>query len=159
MDGLFRLSLRKPTKNKIMGCYNSAVINAPSDKVFNLLKNFHDLSWSKNVVSKVDKIGDKRHYEVGAKRILNDAFHETLRSIDNDNMKFTYSIDDGPGPLSKENVKGYLGEVTVIPITENNTSVVVWTSKWASDKDGGVADFCNPIYHALLQDLKSHFGN
>lgn len=142
-----------------MGCYNSAVINASSDKVFSLLKDFHDLSWSKNVVSKVDKIGDKRHYEIGAKRILNDAFHETLRSIDNDNMKFTYSIDDGPGPVSKENVSGYLGQVTVIPITENNTSVVVWTSKWASEKEGGVADFCNPIYHALLQDLKSHFGN
>ena len=142
-----------------MGCYNSAVINASSDNVFGLLKNFHDLSWSKNVISKVEKIGDKRHYEVGAKRILNDAFHETLRSIDNDKKTFTYSIDDGPGPVSKDNVTGYIGEVSVIPITEDDSSVVVWTSKWASDKDGGVADFCNPIYHALLQDLKSHFGN
>ena len=142
-----------------MGCYNSAVINAPSDKVFSLLKNFHDLSWSKNVVSKVEKIGDKRHYEVGAKRILNDAFHETLRSINNDKKTFTYSIDDGPGPVSKDNVTGYIGEVSVIPITEDDSSVVVWTSKWASDKDGGVADFCNPIYHALLQDLKNHFRN
>ena len=142
-----------------MGCYHSAVINASSDKVFSLLKNFHDLSWSKNVVSKVEKIGDKRHYEVGAKRILNDAFHETLRSINNDKKTFTYSIDDGPGPVSKDNVSGYIGEVSVIPITEDDSSVVVWTSKWASDKDGGVADFCNPIYHALLQDLKSHFGN
>ena len=142
-----------------MGCYNSAVINASSDKVFSLLKNFHDLSWSKNVVSKVDKIGDKRHYEVGAKRILNDAFHETLRSINNDKKTFTYSIDDGPGPVSKDNVTGYIGEVSVIPITEDDSSVVVWTSKWASDKDGGVADFCNPIYHALLQDLKNHFRN
>ena len=142
-----------------MGCYNSAVINASSDKVFSLLKNFHDLSWSKNVVSKVDKIGDKRHYEVGAKRILNDAFHETLRSINNDKKTFTYSIDDGPGPVSKDNVSGYIGEVSVIPITEDDSSVVVWTSKWASDKDGGVADFCNPIYHALLQDLKNHFRN
>lgn len=142
-----------------MGCYNSSVINASSDKVFNLLKNFHDLSWSKNVVSKVDKIGNKRHFEIGAKRILNDAFHETLRSIDNDKKTFTYSIDDGPGPISKDNVSGYLGEVSVIPITENNTSLVVWTSKWVSDKEGGVADFCNPIYLALLQDLKSHFSN
>ena len=142
-----------------MGCYHSAVINASSDKVFSLLKNFHDLSWSKNVVSKVEKIGDKRHYEVGAKRILNDAFHETLRSINNDKKTFTYSIDDGPGPVSKDNVTGYIGEVTVIPITEDDSSVVVWTSKWASDKDGRVADFCNPIYHALLQDLKNHFRN
>ena len=143
----------------IMGCYNSVVVNAPSDKVFNLLKNFHDLSWSKNVVTKVDIIGNKSHNEVGAKRILNEAFHETLQSIDNDTMKFTYSIDDGPGPVAKDNVSGYLGEVSVIPVTENDSSVVVWSSKWASSKEGGVADFCNPIYHALLQDLKSHFGH
>lgn len=142
-----------------MGCYNSVVVNAPSEKVFNLLKNFHDLSWSKNVVTKVDVIGDKAHDKVGAKRILNDAFHETLQSVDSDAMTFTYSIDDGPGPVSKDSVSGYLGKVSVIPVTENDSSVVVWSSKWASSKEGGVADFCNPIYHALLQDLKSHFGH
>jgi len=141
-----------------MGCYNSIVINASADIVFNTLNNFHDLSWSKNVVTKVDVIGDRSGNEIGAKRILNDAFHETLQSIDLENKKFSYSIDDGPGPLSKENVEAYLGEVIVIPITENNSSLVLWTSKWDSSKEGGVAEFCNPIYHALLQDLKSHFS-
>ena len=141
-----------------MGCYNSIVINASADKVFNTLNNFHDLSWSKNVVTKVDVIGDRSGNEIGAKRILNDAFHETLQSIDLENKKFSYSIDDGPGPISKENVENYLGEVIVIPITENNSSLVLWTSKWDSSKEGGVAEFCNPIYHALLQDLKSHFS-
>jgi hypothetical protein len=28
-------------------------------------------------------------------------------------MTFTYNIDDGPGPTSKENIEGYIGEVTV----------------------------------------------
>jgi len=141
-----------------MGCYNSVVINASPEKVWNLLKDFHNLSWSKNVVSKVEKIGTKSSHEVGAKRILNDAFHETLVSLDDSQMKFSYSIDDGPAVVSKDNVKGYLGEVTVFLISENNTSFVLWTSKWKSAKEGGVADFCNPIYHALLQDLKSHFS-
>lgn len=141
-----------------MGCYNSVVVNASANTVFDTIKDFHDASWSKNVVVKLDAIGDRSGNEIGAKRVLNDAFHETLRSVDHEGKKFTYSIDDGPGPVSKDNVEGYLGEVTVIPITENDTSVVIWSSKWNSSKDGGVADFCNPIYHALLQDLKSHFS-
>ena len=107
-----------------MGCYNSAVIGAPAEEVFETLSKFHDLSWSKNVITKLDVIGDKQSHEVGAKRVLNDAFHETLQSVDNENKSFTYSIDDGPGPIAKDDVDGYLGEVSVIPITENNTSLL-----------------------------------
>lgn len=140
-----------------MGCYNSIVIEATPDKVWAVLKDFHNLSWSKNVVSKVDIIGNKTSKEVGAKRILNDAFHETLLSLDDNARKFTYSIDDGPAVVSKDNVKGYVGEVSVSLISENNASFVVWSSNWQSAIEDGVADFCNPIYHAILQDLKIHF--
>lgn len=141
-----------------MGCNNSVVVNAPSEKVWDTLKNFHDLSWAPNVITKVDKIGDKNEYEVGAKRILNDAFHETLLSVNESDKMFSYSIDDGPGPVSKNNVEGYVGIVSVQSVTDNDTSFVSWVSAWKSEKDGGVADFCNQIYHALLQDLKAHFA-
>lgn len=141
-----------------MGCYNSIVINSDADMVWGVLKNFHDLSWSKNVITKVEVIGSKSSSEIGAKRVLNEAFHETLLTVDNVGRKFTYSIDDGPAVVSKENVVGYIGEVIVFPVSENNTSFVLWTSKWESAKESGVADFCNPIYHALLQDLKKHFS-
>ncbi len=140
-----------------MGCYNSIVINAPANDVWKVLNNFHDLSWSKNVVSRVEIVGAKDAHEIGAKRILNDAFHETLVSCDEDAMRFTYSIDDGPDVVSKDNVEEYLGEVTVFPVSADNSSFVLWTSKWKSAKKEGVADFCNPIYHGILQDLKSHF--
>ncbi len=140
-----------------MGCYNSAVVNASASEVFDTINNFHDLSWAKNVITKLDVKGNKKGDEVGAQRVLNDAFHETLLSVDNVARIFTYSIDDGPGPVSNDNVDGYIGEVSVLPITENNTALVIWSSRWNSSKDGGVADFCNPIYHAILQDLKSYF--
>ena len=91
-----------------MGCFNSIVINAPSHEVWNVLKNFHDLSWSKNVITDVKPVGNKSSNEVGAKRILNDIFHETLLSLDNTKNKFTYSIDDGPAAVSKDNVKDIL---------------------------------------------------
>jgi hypothetical protein len=140
-----------------MGCNNSIVINESTDKVWAAIKNFHDLSWSANVVAKVDKIGDKTGNEIGAKRILNDAFHETLLSVDEKAKAFTYSIDNGPGPLASDAVSGYVGKVELIPVTADNSTFVRWTSKWESES-GGVADFCNPIYHALLNDLKGHFS-
>ena len=137
-----------------MGCYNSIVIDAPADKVWDVIKNFHDLSWSKNVVAKVEPIGDSKGHEIGAKRILNDAFHETLLSLDESKKSFTYSIDDGPGAVAKDSVEGYIGEVTVLPVSADNSSFVLWTSEWKDSKEN-VADFCNPIYHALLTDLKA----
>jgi len=141
-----------------LGCYNSIIINKPADEVWKAFKDFHDLSWASNVITKVEKVGDKSLSEIGSKRILNDAFHETLVSYNDDAKKLTYSIDDAPAVMSKDNVKGYIGEVTVFPVTENNSSFVLWTSKWDSAIEEGVADFFNPIYYGVLQDLKTHFS-
>jgi hypothetical protein len=130
-----------------MGCYNSAVIEAPLDQV--------DMSWSPNVIEKLDAEGDPR--QIGARRVLNDAFRETLLALDDVERTVRYSIDDGPGPVSKDSVQGYIGEIQVSPVTDTNSTFVVWTSRWAASS-GGVEEFCNPIYKALLDDLKQHFA-
>ncbi|MCZ4696016.1 SRPBCC family protein [Ancylomarina euxinus] len=139
-----------------MGCYNSIVIEAPAEKVWDVLRNFHDLSWARNVVTKVEIVGDKPFFEVGAKRIVNGTFYETLLSFDNHAKKFSYSIDDGPGPASKDNLFGYVGELTVFSVTDNNSSFVLWKTTWELEKNEGVAQFLNPLYKALLQDLKTY---
>ena len=77
-------------------CYNSIVVNAPVEKVWNAVKNFHDLSWAPNVVTQVEAIGDKGATEVGARRKLNDAFLETLIEFNERDRSFRYTIDDGP---------------------------------------------------------------
>lgn len=146
-----------------MGCFNAVVLNSPVDTVWATLRNFHDLSWSANVVTDVKVVGDAGPTDVGAKRVLNDAFHETLRLLDDDNRLIRYSIDDGPGPTASGNVSDYIGEVRVMPITvgsDGDQTVVIWTSNWASEngEGGSVAEFCDPIYQGLLQDMKSHFG-
>lgn len=143
-----------------MGCYNATVLNAAPDTVWKALRDFHDLSWSSNVVEEVTKVGDVAGTEVGAKRILNNAFHETLHVLDDDARYLKYSIDDGPGPVAKDAVSDYFGEVRVLSVTvpaDSGQCVVVWESSWSSGSEE-VHDFCDPIYHALLSDLKSHFG-
>lgn len=138
-------------------CYNSAVINGSIEKVWEMIKDFHKVSWGDKVVTKVDIVGSVPGIEVGAKRILNEAFHETLLSVDSKNFSFTYSIDDGPGPVSKDAVSNYVGKVSLYPITDSGKTFVEWVSTYESDSASSVADFCNPIYAGLLSSLKSKF--
>ena len=140
-----------------MGCYNATVLNASADTVWNAIRDFHDLSWSKNVVESVTNEGGKAGTEVGAKRVLNDAFHETLHVLDDDGRYIKYSIDDGPDAVSKENVQGYIGKVRVLPVTDDGATFVEWSSSWASGGEG-TAEFCSPIYRALLDALKNHLS-
>jgi hypothetical protein len=136
-----------------MGCFNSVIIDAPVDKTWAALRDFHDMTWSNGVIESLEKVGDTPGTEVGAGRLLNGAIRETLLGLDDEKHTFRYSIDDGPGAVSKENVRGYVGEVCVLPITESNKSFVQWASSWKSGGEG-TREFCDPIYRALLNALK-----
>lgn len=140
-----------------MGCYNSCVVSAPVDKVWSSLRNFHDLSWAPDVVQKVDRVGVALSNQIGARRILNDVFHETLVALNDADRQLKYSIDDGPDAVSKDRVSGYVGTIRVQPITDGNATFVEWSSTW-QDSKGGVKEFCDPVYQALLRALQRHFA-
>ena len=132
-------------------CYNKIEIAAPVSRVWDTIRDFHDVTWAPNVVVSLKKIGDKNGTEIGAKRVLNDVFHETLTVFDPDNYTFSYSIDDGPGPVARDAVSDYIGRVKLTPA--DNACVVEWSSSFQSDNENEVADFCNSIYMALLNSL------
>ncbi len=133
--------------------YQSILINAPADKVWNAIRNFHDLKWAPNVITSVDVVGGKKGDEVGAGRVLNGAFHETLRELNDASRSLAYSIDDGPPPVGKNDVSHYVGRVSVHPVTEGGGTFVEWASAWEKN-DKTAADFCHGIYVALLGDMK-----
>jgi hypothetical protein len=139
-------------------CYNSIVVSAPVEEVWKAIRNFHDFSWSANVVTKVDVVGDKGPTEVGAKRKLSDAFEETLLTLNDDERSFTYSIDNGPGPMSSDAVESYVGTARVFPVTATGQTFVLWTSAYTTKDDDAVGEMCNPIYQGLLNDLAAHFS-
>lgn len=136
--------------------YQTAVIPASIDKVWDKIKDFHGLSWAPGVVEKCEAVGDLKGNQIGACRILNDAFHETLVAFSELDKSFQYQIDDGPAPVSKNDVKDYIGTVRLIAITENDTCLVEWSSDWESATDEA-CDFCHNIYVALLDSLKNSF--
>lgn len=133
----------------------SIVINASIEDVWDRLNNFHDFSWATNVITHVEKVGDIGGDKVGAKRILNNAFHETLIDINSTEKTLKYSIDDGPSPVSKNDVSDYVGTIS-LSAADGGETLVEWTSSWVSDEDEAV-DFCHVIYVALLQALKTSF--
>ncbi len=139
-------------------CCNSVVVDVPIQTVWETIKDFHDLSWADPVITKLEVIGEKTGNEVGAQRLLNDAFLETLVSVDDEGFTFTYSIDDGPEPLGKDAGLNYLGTVRLLPVTDRDATFVEWTSSYQSDSPEAVSDFCNPVYEALLAALKSHLS-
>ena len=134
----------------------SIVIDAPIAEVWSRLSNFHDFSWAPKVISGVDKVGDVDGNSVGAKRILNGAFHETLIEINNDEYYLKYSIDDGPSPVSKDEVENYIGVVRLSPASDGGGTLVEWVSSWESKVDDAV-EFCHGIYVALLGELGNSF--
>ncbi len=112
-----------------MGCYNSTVVNAPVEKVWAALRDFHNLSCLPNVVEDVKKVGDPSGTQVGAKRVVNGVFHETLIALDDHDRVLRYTIDDGPDAVSKDNVQGYIGEVRAYPVTEDSSNFVTRSTK------------------------------
>lgn len=136
--------------------YQSIVINAPIQEVWTRFQDFHDLSWAKNVITQVEKVGEVDGHHVGAKRILNSAFHETLIEIDAEKYNLKYLIDDGPSPVSKTEVANYIGHVSLKPVTEGGGTFVEWSSAWESPSQEAV-EFCHGIYVVLLKDLAASF--
>ncbi|MDH3892321.1 MAG: SRPBCC family protein [candidate division Zixibacteria bacterium] len=137
-----------------MGQTNQSItIQAPVAKVWEAISDFHDASWAPNVITELKPVGDKPGDQVGSKRVLNGVFHETLLTLDNDQYSFSYAITDGPSPLSQDEVDNFTGFVKLSPDGKNGGTQVQWSSSWQKN-DEPVHEFCNPIYDALLNDMK-----
>jgi hypothetical protein len=134
----------------------SIVVPAPVAEVWARLSNFHDFSWAPNVITHVEQVGDVAGNEVGAKRILNQVFHETLIEIDGDRHLLRYSIDDGPSPVAPQDVSNYIGQIRLAPDPDSDGTLVEWNSAWESNSEDAV-EFCHGIYVALLQSLAKSF--
>jgi hypothetical protein len=138
-------------------CHHSAVINAPVAEVWAILRNFHDLSWT-SAIESLEPVGDARSDQVGAKRLLNGAIHETLRALNDLEHTFQYQITDGPSPISKDDLKFYYGTVSVLPVTDQNTSYVSWITRFEAKDDAVTQEFCDPFYSTFLAHLKARFA-
>ncbi len=145
-------------RGKNMGqVYKSIIVDAPADKVWAKLRNFHDMSWASGVVEELKVIGELKSDQVGAKRVLNGTFEETLVALNDGARQFSYSIDEAEGtPVALSEVKNYLGTVTAFSVTEGGQTFLEWRSQWDGNASAG-EEFCSGIYGALVGAMKKSF--
>ncbi len=139
-------------------CYNSCVVNASVDDVWAALRNFHNTDWAAGVLESNEPTGGAAADQIGAKRVLNGVFHETLIGLDDQYRTLQYTIDDGPGPLEAANIVRYVGSIRVLPVTIGERTFVEWQSNYQTASDADTHEFCMPIYQALLGALQAHFA-
>lgn len=138
-----------------MGCFNSVVVDAPVNRVWGAMRNFHDMSWAADEVE-CEPVGAYAGNQIGAKRIINGTFYETLIGLDDQARVMRWRIDIGSDSAVKDNVAEIIGEIRVLPITEDNTTFVVWTTS-PEASTGGVAEAGDEVYQAMLAELQRAF--
>ena len=106
------------------------------------------------------KVGEPRALEAmeAEQKGLVAKLQEELYEIRGETNVFNRDLITKREQISKEKVKGYIGEVRAFGVTDDDSTFVLWTSSWESS-EGGVQEFCDPIYRALLAALKSHFAS
>ncbi len=77
-----------------------------------------------------------------------------MGGIERDTSELSYSLDEGPSPVSPEEISNYEGHVRVRSVTEGDGGTFVeWYSSWKGN-DEAAAEFCHGIYAGLLEQLK-----
>lgn len=142
--------------------YNSIIVDAPIEVVWERIKDFHDFSWAPTLIKKNENVGTKDGMTVGAKRLLNGEFLDTLIAYSAVDHRINYSIDAAPSPISPAEIKNYVGDLHLLPITSEGKTFVEWTGMWEStgrcESTGTEAiEFMNKIYVILLKDLADQF--
>lgn len=137
--------------------YNSIIVPASIEQVWSRISNFHDFSWAPSVITSCVKVGEGDGCSVGAKRLLNGVFLDTLIAYSIIEKRIMYSMDDGPSPTSSKEVHDYVGNLHLLPVTANNMTFAEWSGSWESSNTDAV-QFMNGVYRCLLNDLAVEFG-
>ena len=138
--------------------YNSIVVNAPIEVVWKRISDFHDFSWAPSIIKQCENVGSMEGTSVGAKRLLNGSFLDTLIAYSSLDHRITYSIDNAPPPISPENICNYVGDLHLLPITSEGKTFVEWSGRWESNETEAIK-FMNDIYIKLLEDLAAQFNS
>ena len=137
--------------------YNSIIVPAPIERVWSRIRDFHDFSWAPSVITSCKKVGEGDGYSVGARRLLNNAFLDTLIAYSAIEKWMMYSMDEGPSPVSSREIHDYVGNLRLLSVTVDDTTFVEWSGSWEAGNIDAV-EYMNEVYRSLLRDLAAEFG-
>lgn len=136
--------------------YNSIIVPAPIEQVWSKINDFHDFSWAPSLIASCEKVGSGEGSSVGAQRRLNGFFLDTLVAYSRLERRMTYSMDEGPSPVSSREIRHYVGDLHLLPLTAADATFAEWTGTWEGGGEAAVA-YMNDVYRSLLLDLAASF--
>jgi hypothetical protein len=136
--------------------YNSIIVPAPIEQVWSRIRDFHDFSWAPSLIGLCEKVGESNGYCVGARRLLNGVFLDTLIAYNQIEKRIMSSMDEGPSPVSAREIYDYVGNLHLLPVTADNTTFAEWSASWESINTDAV-EYMNLVYRSLLSDLAVGF--
>jgi hypothetical protein len=137
--------------------YNSIVVPAPIEQVWSRINDFHDFSWAPSLIASCEKVGSGGGSSVGAQRLLNGIFLDTLIAYSAIERRLMYSMDEGPSPVSSREILDYVGDLHLLPVTAAGATFAEWTATWEGGGEAAIA-YMNSVYRSLLLDLAASFG-
>ena len=60
-------------------------------------------------------------------------------------------------PVSSREIHDYVGNLHLLPVTDDNITFAEWSGTWESDTTDAV-EYMNGVYRSLLRDLAAAFG-
>ena len=122
--------------------FTSAVINAPVEKVWAEVRDFNNLpqwhpKFSRSHIEgglPSDRIGCVRNFDIVDN---GGTIRERLLELSDIDYSFRYCIIDSPLP-----VENYVAQLTLYPVTADNTTVGIWTAEFdvTNGDEAGVVD-------------------
>lgn len=139
-------------------CIISVVIPAPVDRVWEKIGNFYDLSWAKHFIQDCKPIGSATSKTPGMKRLVNGLFEEVLVEYKEDDYFYVTRMENGPPPVSPEQVSNYTAAISLIPMKGNKGTYAKICAHWeTAQEEGGSVEFFEDRNTLLLEDLASQF--
>lgn len=136
--------------------YISHVIDAPIERVWEIMRDYNDMPSYHSGIKKSVIEGDGPSDQVGCVRrlTLSEGFvREVLLCLDDRNYVFTYEIIEGTLP-----VRGYVAGVRLHRITEGNRTFAEWWADFeviGADRDAMIAQIGNNVFAAGFKGVAS----
>lgn len=140
--------------------YTSSVINAPSSKVWERIRDFNGLpKWHPRIRESriedalpADKVGCIRNFNLQN----GDNIREQLLGLSDYDLFYSYSMLEGPMPLSD-----YIATLRLTPVTEGDRTFIEWSAEFECDpenEDDLVSGIGTNVFQGGFDALKRHFG-
>jgi hypothetical protein len=140
--------------------YVSSVIDAPTDKVWDRVRDFNALpKWHPRIRESriedalpADKVGCIRNFNLQN----GDNIREQLLGLSDYDMFCTYAILESPMPLTD-----YIATLRLTPVTEGDRTFIEWSAEFSCDpanEDDLVNGIGTNVFQGGFDALKRHFG-